>query len=199
MGFVQTAIAAGLVSLVQEDLACIGAGVAVAEGYWSLAPVIVGCGVGTMLTDLLWILIGRVCGPSVLRRRPIRWWVKDHHIASGRLWIAPRVGTLIFLGRFLPGFRTPLHLALGLSSVPVRAMLPYIGVFAFVYVGLLAALATALGTTAGRYAWWSKAPPAVSLFLVAVALWLGVRGLQRWVGPRVWSLFQRREAGAETG
>ena len=185
-------------ALLQEDIACIGAGMLVADGRWSLAPVVIGCGIGTAVGDFLWILAGLVLGPPALGRPPFRWFIKDHHIERSRYWIGQRAGRLIFVSRFLPGFRTPAHLALGMSRIDMRRVLPYIVLSALLYVGLLATVATALGTTAQEYLAVEQVPVPLLLFGLAIAFWLTVKLVQRLVGARAWAVFERREPRPES-
>lgn len=191
--FLQTVVVAAIVALLQEDVASIGAGMFVAEDRWGLVPVVLGAGLGTAVGDLLWIMVGRRFGPPALKRQPLKWLIKGRHIERWGSWIGERATSVVVVSRFLPGFRTPAHLALGLSRIELRRILPYVILSAFLYVGLLTALAAAVGTVAGRYLPQERIPLPLVLGVLAIVFLLLVKLAQRLVGAKVWALFQRRE------
>ena len=67
----------GLTTLIQEDLACIGAGLLVVAGILTMPEALVTCFLGLWIGDILLYLAGRHIGRPIVRRAPILDGIED--------------------------------------------------------------------------------------------------------------------------
>ncbi|MDA1045263.1 MAG: hypothetical protein O3C57_08585, partial [Verrucomicrobia bacterium] len=63
-------------TLLSEDLTCIGAGLLVVQGYMSFGTATAACVIGILAGDLILYAIGRTLGRPVLEHAPFKWFVK---------------------------------------------------------------------------------------------------------------------------
>ncbi len=101
-------------TFVSEDLACIGAGVLVAQGKLHWLPATLACLAGIYIGDLLLYLGGLLASQAVLRR------VEAGKLERAKLWLARHQMRAVFLSRFTPGMRLPTYVAAGILRMPVR-------------------------------------------------------------------------------
>ena len=100
-------------TFVSEDLACIAAGLLVADGRLGMFPATVACFVGIFVGDMLLYIAGRAFGRPALARRPLAWFVKETAVERASRWFERRGIAVIFLSRFTPGLRLPTYVAAG--------------------------------------------------------------------------------------
>lgn len=112
-----TLVLLAFATLVSEDLACIAAGLLVAQGALAFWPAAFACGAGIFFGDLLLYLVGRL-GRGWLQHRPWSWFVSPEDIARSRRWFGRRGAWVILLSRFLPGTRLPTYVAAGVLRMP---------------------------------------------------------------------------------
>jgi membrane protein DedA with SNARE-associated domain len=113
-GAAATAATLALSTLASEDLACVTAGVLTAEGrlgFWTAA---LACFLGIYVGDLMLFFAGRWLGRRVVRRAPIRWFVKEADVERCSRWLERRGAVVILISRFVPGTRLPTYFAAGL-------------------------------------------------------------------------------------
>jgi len=95
-------------TLVSEDLACIGAGVAVATGALSFPAAAGACTAGIFVGDLLLYAAGR-------------WahrWIPDRWCNSpAAAWIEWRCWAAVLISRFTPGLRLPVYVGAGVLRI----------------------------------------------------------------------------------
>lgn len=129
-----------LTTLVTEDLACIAAGLLVANGSLPFVPAATACFLGILIGDLLLYGAGRLLGEPALRRRPLRWVISPRAVVRGKRLFAQKGAIIILSSRFLPGTRAATYFASGVLKAPF-----------FKFLGLFV-LASALWTPALVYA-----------------------------------------------
>lgn len=100
-------------TFVSEDLACIAAGLLVADSRLGMLPATVACFVGILVGDMLLYLAGRTFGRPALARRPLSWFVNAAAVERASRWFERRGIAVIFLSRFTPGLRLPTYVAAG--------------------------------------------------------------------------------------
>ena len=89
-------------TFVSEDLACIAAGLLVADSRLGMLPAAVACFVGILVGDMLLYLAGRTFGRPALARRPLSWFVNAAAVERASRWFERRGIAVIFLSRFTP-------------------------------------------------------------------------------------------------
>jgi len=113
-GFVTIAvmlISLALATFLSEDLACITAGVLVAEGHMSLPLAVLACFLGIFVGDMLLFLIGRWIGRPAMARAPLRWLIRPGSLDDASAWLSRNGAVTIFASRFVPGTRLPTYVA----------------------------------------------------------------------------------------
>lgn len=128
-------------TLISEDLACVAAGVLVAEGRLHPLTAIAACATGIVAGDFgLW-MIGRsgmeltrfVRRPPAFRAAPLAARIRRH------------AGAAIVASRFLPGTRLPLYLAAGALGVPAGKFLAWSALAVAIWTPIVVLLSAGLG------------------------------------------------------
>lgn len=176
-----------LATLVSEDLTCIWAGVLAAEGRTSFALAATGCLAGIFLGDMLLFLAGRLIGRSVLRRAPLKWFVRESAVERSSAWFERRGMAAIALSRFLPGTRLPTYFAAGLLKTNALKFAGYFFLAAAIWTPLLVGASMLLGRQVVESALLTDhllLRLAISAVLMLVAVRLVIR-LSTWRGRRL--------------
>lgn len=176
-----------LATLVSEDLACIAAGLLVAQKALPFAPAAGACFAGIFGGDLLLVALGRTLGRRSLELAPLRWWVSAEAVRRAERWFEKRGPRLIFASRFLPGTRLATYLAAGVLRAPLLRSAGWFALACALWTPLLVGSAVLFGAASRRlFDTWSAAVPA--LLGAAAFGWLGARlvvSLSTWRGRRL--------------
>lgn len=97
-------------SLISEDLACIAAGVGIAQGMLTWYEGMGAAAFGIFLGDLMLYWAGRLFD--------IRSRVAPQRLHDAQVWLQSHDLLAVLLSRFIPGLRLPTYLAAGLLRVP---------------------------------------------------------------------------------
>jgi len=146
------AIVDALIPIVPSETAVITAGVVAAAGDLALPLVIVAAAVGAFVGDNLAYGLGRRYGDRVVRR----FFSGDkarRRIETAERQLDQRGGELIAAGRFIPGGRTAITLAAGLTSFPWHRFARYDGIAAVIWAGYAALLGYFGGHAFEHQAW----------------------------------------------
>lgn len=100
-------------TLLTEDLTCIAVGLVIAQGRIGFVPGSFACFCGIFFGDVLLYLMGRFIGRAAMGKRPLRWWLTPERIDRASVWFRTQGIRVIFVSRFLPGFRVPTYFAAG--------------------------------------------------------------------------------------
>lgn len=117
------AVILGLIAaaFVNEDLACIAAGLLLAAGKIEWWPALAGCFLGIVLGDFGVWLLGRAAGTRVLHWKWVRRILTPDRLERLSVQLCEHGGRMAFVSRGLPGTRVPLFLAAGiLGYCPAR-------------------------------------------------------------------------------
>ena len=167
-----------LIPLVPSETSVILAGVLAGTGALNIFAVILFAAGGAILGDNASYWIGRLAGPSIVRRF-FATERRRERIAWASEQVDKRGGYLIIVGRFIPGGRTVITLACGLLRMDWRRFIAF-----DVAAGLCwATYAALLGYFGGRV--FEEEP--LKGFLVAFGIALAVTGtveFYRWVRKR---------------
>ncbi|MEO8024992.1 MAG: alpha/beta fold hydrolase [Bryobacteraceae bacterium] len=191
-----------LATFVSEDLACISAGVLVAEGRVGFIFAAGACLVGIVVGDLLLFLAGRWIGRAAVRRAPLRWFIDEARLRKASEWLQRNGAAVIFVSRFTPGTRLPTYVAAGVLHTPFWKFAGYFVIAASLWTPLVVAASAGLGMplmrsgVLDRWPLWAKLLLGGAVMLVVVRLsaalttYRGRRGLAgKWKRMRRWEFW----------
>jgi membrane protein DedA with SNARE-associated domain len=199
----ETVALLALATLLSEDLACVAAGVLIAQGDLPPAAGVLGCAVGIFAGDCALWASGRVGGALLSRRRTGEalhigkgWrllWRPTFVAASerGGRWLERHAAAVIVFSRLTPGTRLPLYVAAGLVRVPFLRFALWTAVAVAVWTPAIV-LASARAGEAGAHAGGSAGWTVVAALVGVVALTRAVPLLRRLtLGTRVARIVHR--------
>jgi membrane protein DedA with SNARE-associated domain len=166
-----------LATFVSEDLACISAGLLVAEGHMSFLFATFACFVGIFIGDMLLFVAGRYVGRPALKRAPLRWLVGSGSLEGASKWLGSNGALAIVTARFLPGTRLPTYLAAGALRTSGKQFLVYFLIAAAVWTPLVVGLSAGLGMPLMHMGLMSKRPLFLRLAFVAAGIFILVRSV----------------------
>lgn len=134
-----------LSTLISEDLTCIGAGLLVAQGRIDFLLGAFACFFGIFVGDILLFFAGRCLGRPVLKRAPLKWFVRASDVEKSSVWFSRRGLAVIFASRFVPGARLPTYFAAGLLDTSFWWFALYFLLAGVVWAPLLVGLSKVLG------------------------------------------------------
>ncbi len=165
-----------LATLASEDLACIAAGVLVAQGRLGFAEAAAACAAGIFAGDMLLFLAGRLAGSRALRWPAVSRFLTPDRVARGAEWLNRRGLIVVVLSRFTPGLRLPTYFAAGMLPTRFAAFAGFFAIAAAVWTPILVGAAALFGERllvmlfADHYR--GVAGFAVVVALLAAAVWL---------------------------
>lgn len=143
-----TAIA--LATFASEDLACIGAGVLIAQRKLDFFPGVLACTTGILAGDILLFLLGQLAGAAVLRWPPMARFLPPARVDQASQWLNRRGLAVVFLSRFTPGLRLPTYFAAGLLRTGFWRFVALLALAASLWTPLLVGSAVLFGEAALR-------------------------------------------------
>ena len=164
-----------LATFVSEDLACITAGVLVAEGRMSLLPAVLACFVGIFVGDMLLFLVGRWLGRPAVARAPLRRLIRPGSLEDASEWLSRNGATTIFASRFIPGTRLPTYLAAGVLHTSARKFVTYFLLAAAAWTPLIVGISAGLGLPFLHNGFLARQPLSIKLLIGGAALFLLTR------------------------
>lgn len=182
-------------TLVSEDLACVTAGLLVAEGRLGIFAAVLSCFLGIFVGDLGLLAAGRWIGRPLLRLPPLRWWVSEAAVDRASAWYRQNGPVVIFTSRFMPGARLPLYVAAGLLRTPALRFAGWFALAGAVWTPLLVGGSALLGARAEALLRDGRAGLLWGA-LMAGAMVLGLRAvvpLATWRGRRLALGWWRRQ------
>lgn len=132
-------------TFVSEDLACIAAGLLVADGRLGMIAASLACFVGIFVGDMLLYLAGRTFGRPALARRPLSWVVQEEAVERASRWFERRGIAVIFLSRFTPGLRLPTYVAAGILRTRFATFALFFAVAGILWTPALVGIAAVAG------------------------------------------------------
>lgn len=103
-----------LATFASEDLACISAGVLVAQGRLTYVMGVTGCFLGIFAGDLIAFIAGRFTAGRALKSKWLLRWIAAEKISSAMQWLDKRGAAAVFISRFMPGLRVATYFSAGL-------------------------------------------------------------------------------------
>jgi membrane protein DedA with SNARE-associated domain len=177
-----------LATFASEDLACVTAGVLVAQGSIGFVAAFLSCAAGILLGDLGLYWIGRGAALGLLRWRWARERLPNRDGSSRWARALERHGTrIVFTSRFVPGSRLPVFVGAGALGWPFGRFAGILLVAALIWTPFLVFVSTLAGEAVGSWleTWGGTAWLAVPVLLLAAwALSRVASKLSSWRGRR---------------
>ncbi len=157
-----------LATFASEDLACVAAGVLVAQGSLGLAPAAVACAGGIFAGDLALYLAGRHVGRPIVGRWPMTRVLTADRLARASAWLEARGAHVLVGCRFVPGTRVAVYVAAGVLGLDAGRCVRALGFSALVWAPLV------VGASSTATRWGTSLAPgdllSVGLALLVVVL-----------------------------
>jgi membrane protein DedA with SNARE-associated domain len=180
-------VALALATYASEDLACIAAGLLVADGRIGFVEASAACFVGIWTGDMLLVFAGRGIR-SLTRGRLLAWLDKGGRLVRAESWICRRGPAVAWLSRFTPGTRLLTYLAAGILRAPIAPFAGWLALAGLVWTPALVGLSMLFGNAVEpllrEYQRWAP----LVLIAVVLAIWLVSRvgvALMTWRGRRL--------------
>lgn len=181
-----------LATLISEDLACISAGILVAQGRLDFGAAVLACFIGIYIGDVLIFLAGRKLGRAAISKAPLKWMIKPEALQRGSDWLDRRGIAVIIASRFMPGTRFATYFAAGAVSHGSRSLVRF-ALFFFIAVALWTPLFIGAATLLGaeiikrisiQSVLWSIMVAALAIYTLyqLVSQLMTYRGRRKWVG-----------------
>lgn len=120
-------------SLISEDLAAIGAGLMVVNDLIPFWYAVLGAIIGILFGDYSLYFAGRYLGRPVLRKAPLRWFIKEESVVNSAIWFDKKGPFILFLSRFIPGSRLPVYLTAGILGTGFWKFTLYFGLTVLIW------------------------------------------------------------------
>jgi len=175
-------------TFVSEDLACITAGLLVANGTVGLPLAVAGCFTGIVVGDSLLYAAGALLGRPALSRAPLRWVVSPGAVQRATAWFARKGPVIIILSRFMPGTRMATYFSAGALHTGFGRFLLFFCIAAALWTPAVVYLASLAGRKVLAYyhVWEDFAVPLALALLLAMYLLLHyILPLATWRGRRL--------------
>ncbi|WP_020403017.1 DedA family protein [Gracilimonas tropica] len=140
-----------LSSLISEDLACIGAGLMVAQGFLEFWPAVFGAVAGIFFGDFSLYFAGRILGTSIFNIAPFKWFLKKESVLSAEKWFESKGPVILVASRFIPGSRFPVYLSAGLLKTGFWKFCLYFGVTVLIWTPIFVWLSVFAGNEILNY------------------------------------------------
>lgn len=170
-------------SWLSEDLACIAAGLLVAQGVVGFGTAVMASLIGLFTGDLALFAAGRWLGQPALAR-----WLGAGKLNRAQQWLSDKGPFVIIASRFMPGTRLPTYVAAGALRMPWLKFTGYFAVATVLWTPLLVGLAMVYGEAVNHW-FGGYSRIAIWVLVAGVAfLWLFTKlapSLLRYEGRRL--------------
>lgn len=136
-GLILILVLLSCVTLVSEDLGCIGGGLLVAGGVIPMWIAFLTIYLGILIADTGIYWMGRQLGRPVIYKAPFRWFVSKKDIDRTSEMFKTNGFKIIFASRFLPGTRFPTYFTAGLLKTNFNMFLLYFIIAISIWAPLL--------------------------------------------------------------
>lgn len=168
----QVILVIALASFISEDLACIGAGLLVAQDKIDYPAAALGAFTGIFVGDLLLFWAGHYWGKAALRKRPLKWFIKEAALRDSMKWFARKGPMVVLLSRFVPGSRFPTFITAGMLHTNFWIFFLFFLVAGLIWAPLLVWLAMKIGQRIIEVLFAYKLMTLAVISLTVLVLWL---------------------------
>jgi membrane protein DedA with SNARE-associated domain len=158
-------VLAALATFVLEDPTTVGCGLLVADGRMAFLTALLGVWLGIAVGDVGLFGLGRLAGPRVIGRGPLR----KERVDRASAWFNNNLVLAILVSRFVPGMRFPTYVGAGVLKASFLRFTVVAVAASLVWTSLLLAVTVELGERVlpllGRYRWPVAVAGLLALFL----------------------------------
>ncbi|HMP72370.1 MAG TPA: alpha/beta fold hydrolase [Kiritimatiellia bacterium] len=162
-------------TLLSEDLACIAAGLLVAEGVLGYFPAATAAFIGIFGGDILLFMLGWKYGRAALRQRPFCWIFKEDAIQESAKWFSRKGPAVVLLSRFIPGSRLPTFFSAGMLHASFWWFMLFFMIAGLVWAPFLVWVSSRVGQTLLETFAAYKMYTLVAIVMAALILWLMIK------------------------
>lgn len=144
-GFILVIILLSGVTLVSEDLGCIGSGLLAAGNVIPVWVAFLVVYIGILIADSGIYWIGRILGRPVLNKAPVKWFVSKRDIDWSESLFRTNGFKIIFISRFVPGSRFPTYFTAGVLKTRFSLFLLYFIISISIWTPLLLGISILVG------------------------------------------------------
>ncbi|MGF1670739.1 MAG: VTT domain-containing protein, partial [Balneolaceae bacterium] len=137
----------GLTTIINEDIACIGAGLLAARGLIGFWDALMACLIGIFIFDVMIYWIGRTLGSKAIRKAPFKWFIKEEDIKKAETMFELRGMEILFAAKFIPGTRFPTYFSAGLLKSNFLLFLLYFMVSVIIWAPIVIGISLFAGQT----------------------------------------------------
>lgn len=163
-----------LATVTSEDVACVTAGVLVAQGTFPYSLAVAGCLLGIVCSDVSLFLLGKWLGEPVVKYPPFSWFVTPGRLDLGKRLYRHYGGGLVITSRFLPGTRMLAYIAAGMLGYSWKRFIIYMAVACSVWTPALVGFAMLFGGVVlqwiERYQRWAMIGVPLAVLLALLVL-----------------------------
>lgn len=180
-------LALAFATYASEDLACIAAGILVADGRVGFAEATLACFVGIWTGDMLLVLAGR-CARRFAGGRLVAWLDRGGRLTRAESWIRRKGPAVAWLSRFTPGTRLVTYFAAGILRVPMVRFGSWLALAGIVWTPVLVGISVLFGHAVEPFVVEFQRWALPILLAVMLSIWGLSRlvvGLLTWRGRRL--------------
>lgn len=144
-GFILVVILLSAVTLVSEDLGCIGSGLLAAGNVISIWVAFLVVYLGILIADTGIYWAGRILGRPVIQKAPFKWFIRKRDIDWTESLFVTNGFKIIFISRFVPGSRFPTYFTAGILKIRFSLFLLYFVISISVWTPLLLGVSIIVG------------------------------------------------------
>lgn len=129
-------LACGLGLPVPEDIPIVVSGIMISEGTVHFKHAMIVCMSGVLIGDSIIYWLGRLLGNGIFDNRIVRKLIKPSLVKYSSKAFEKYGSKIIFIGRFIPGFRAPIFFFIGKVKKPYWLFIAIDGFAALISVPL---------------------------------------------------------------
>lgn len=166
-----------IVTLVSEDLGCIGAGLLAAGNVITIWVAFIIVFIGILIVDICIYWIGRTFGRPVIQKPPLKWLISKKDIDWTATLFKNNGFKIMWGSRFLPGTRFPTYFSAGVLHTPFPTFFLYFLTSVLIWTPLVLGVSILVGQQMISYLQIYQEYAVHIFFLLVIAIYLGFKFL----------------------
>lgn len=166
-----------IVTLVSEDIGCIGAGLLAAGNVITVWTAFIVVFLGILVVDTVIYWIGRVFGRPIIQKAPLKWLISKKDIDWTAALFKNNGFKIMWGSRFLPGTRFPTYFSAGVLQTPFPTFFFYFFTSILIWTPLALGFSIFVGQQMVSYLQIYQEYAVQIFILLVVAIYLGFKVL----------------------